>query len=204
MLIAHVNGHCMETCVNIKLPFFLTYTNLIKKYIIQYCGKWYGSDRGGFATKFVDLTYLHIYDNESDDEKADEDHSEKPWVVDMCEFMRPDDTSPNVEKEKDHNQFSNSSTSMKKMFARMGDIMQEIINEVKEGGVQLIDHTTSLLCVIVTDVRGIRLSKVNEVMHPSMVFHCVNDGLGNSMHQMKDWHDTMLEHGNIYKKRAHE
>jgi hypothetical protein len=49
--------------------------------------------------------------------------------------MRPDDTSSNVEKEKDHNQPSSSSTSMEKMLDRMGDIMQEIINEVKEGGV---------------------------------------------------------------------
>jgi hypothetical protein len=101
---------------------------------------------------FTDPTYLHIYDNEFDDEEANEDHSEKPWVVDMCELMRPDDTSPNVEKEKDHNQPSSSSTSMEKMLAQMGDIMQEIINEVKEGGVQLIDHTTSLLHVIATNV----------------------------------------------------
>ncbi|CAK9218640.1 unnamed protein product [Sphagnum troendelagicum] len=153
---------------------------------------------------FTDLTYLHIYDNESDDEEADEDHFEKPWVVDMCELMRPDDTSSNVEKEKDHNQPSSSSTSTKKMFARMGAIMQEIINEVKEGGVQLIDHTTSLLHVIATDEQGIRLSKVNEVMHHGMVFHCVNDGLGNSVHRIKDWHETMLKHGNIRKKRACE
>jgi hypothetical protein len=34
----------------------------------------------------------------------------------------------------------------------MGDIMQEIINEVKEGKVQLIDRTTSLLHVIAIDV----------------------------------------------------
>ncbi len=61
----------------------------------------------------------------------------------------------------------------------MGDIMQEIINEVKEGGVQLIDHTTSLLRVIAINVQGIRLSKVNEIIHPNMVFHCVNTGLGN-------------------------
>jgi hypothetical protein len=61
----------------------------------------------------------------------------------------------------------------------MGDIMQEIINEVKEGGVQLIDHTTSLLLVITIDVRGIRLSKVNEIMHLGMVFHYVNDGFSN-------------------------
>jgi hypothetical protein len=68
----------------------------------------------------------------------------------------------------------------------MGDIMQEIINEVKEDGVQLIYHTTSLLRVIAIDVRNICFSKVNKVMHFDMVFHCVNDGLGNSMHQMKD------------------
>jgi hypothetical protein len=75
---------------------------------------------------------------------------------------------------------------MKKTLVQMGDIMQEIINKVKERGVQLINHTISLLHVIATDVRGIRLSKVNEVMHLGMVFHCVNDGLGNSMHRMKD------------------
>jgi hypothetical protein len=63
---------------------------------------------------FVDLTYLHIYDNESNDEKPDEDHFLKPWVVNMCELMRPDDTSPNVEKEEDHNQPSSSSTSTEK------------------------------------------------------------------------------------------
>jgi hypothetical protein len=38
------------------------------------------------------------------------------------------------------------------MFIQMGDIMQEIINEVKEGGVQLIDHTTLLLHVIAPNV----------------------------------------------------
>jgi hypothetical protein len=68
----------------------------------------------------------------------------------------------------------------------MNDVMQEIINEVKESGVQFINYTTSLLRVITIDVRGIRFSKANEVMHLDMVFHCVNDGLGNSMHRMKD------------------
>jgi hypothetical protein len=32
----------------------------------------------------------------------------------MCGLMTPNDTSPNVEKEKDHNQLSSSSTPMKK------------------------------------------------------------------------------------------
>ncbi len=37
-----------------------------------------------------------------------------------------------------------------------------------------------------------------------MVFHRVNDGLGNLVHRMKDWHETTLEHGNICKKKVHE
>jgi hypothetical protein len=45
-----------------------------------------------------------------------------------------------------------SSTPTEKMFIQMCDIMQEIINEVKEDEVQLIYHTTSLLCVIAIDV----------------------------------------------------
>jgi hypothetical protein len=78
-----------------QVAIFLTCNDLIKENIIQYCGTWYGFDCGGFAAMFVDPTYLHIYDNESDDEKADE---ENPWVVDMCKLMRLNDTSPNVEK----------------------------------------------------------------------------------------------------------
>jgi len=37
-----------------------------------------------------------------------------------------------------------------------------------------------------------------------MVFHHINDGLGNLMHQMKDWHETTVEHANIHRKRVHE
>ncbi len=70
---------------------------------------------------FTDPTYLHIYDNESDDEEASNNSTENSQVVDMCEFMKPNDTSPNVEKQKDHNQPSSSSTSTEKTFTQMGD-----------------------------------------------------------------------------------
>ncbi len=86
-----------------QVVIFLTCTDFTKENIIQYRGTWYGFDHGGFAAMFADPTYLHIYDNEFDDEEGNEDHSKKTWVVDMCELMRTDDTSPNVEKNKDHN-----------------------------------------------------------------------------------------------------
>jgi hypothetical protein len=87
MFVANVNGRCVETCANIKLSFFLHVLILLKKNI-QYYGTWCGFDRGGFAAMVVNPTYLHIYDNEFDDEEADENHFEKPWVVDMCKLMR--------------------------------------------------------------------------------------------------------------------
>ncbi len=55
-----------------------------------------------------------------------------------CWYVKAYETKwylPNVGKKKDHNQPSSSSTSMEKAFVRMGDIMQKITNEVKEGGV---------------------------------------------------------------------
>jgi hypothetical protein len=95
---------------------------------------------------------LHIYDHEFDDEMVYEDHFEEQWIVDMCGLLTLNDTSPNVGKNKDHNQPSSSSSPTKKTFVQMGDIMQEIINEIKKGGIQLIDQTTSLLCFTKIDV----------------------------------------------------
>jgi len=135
---------------------------------------------------FVEPTYLHIYDNESDDEEANEDHFKEPWVVKLCELMKLDDTSLNVEKREGSQPTFKFIHPMEKMFVRMGDIMQENINEFKEAGVQLIDHTTSLLDVIGTNVQGICPSKANKFVHPDIAFHCNNVGLGNLVHWMKD------------------
>ncbi len=81
-----------------QVVVLFTCTNLTKKNIIQYYGIWYGSNRGGFVAMFMDFTYLHIYDDEFNDEEADEDHFEEPWVVDVCGLVTPDDTFPSVEK----------------------------------------------------------------------------------------------------------
>jgi len=78
----------------------LTCIDFTKKNIVQYCWTWYGYDCGGYVTMFADPTYLYIYDNEFNDEKVDEERSKQPWVVDMCELMTPDDTSPNVKKKR--------------------------------------------------------------------------------------------------------
>jgi hypothetical protein len=43
------------------------------------CEHWEGHiDHGSFVAMFVNSTYLHIYDNEFDDEETGEDHHEEP------------------------------------------------------------------------------------------------------------------------------
>jgi hypothetical protein len=41
-------------------------------------------------------------------------------------------------------------------------------------------------------------------MHPKMVFCWEDYGFGNSINRVKDWHETMMEHLNIYKNRTRE
>jgi hypothetical protein len=55
---------------NHQVVILLTCISLTKENIIQYCGIWYGSNHGGFVAMFMDPTYLHIYDNEFNDEEA--------------------------------------------------------------------------------------------------------------------------------------
>jgi hypothetical protein len=76
MFVTHVNGHCVKKLVQTPSCHLLTCIDFSKENIIQYCGTWYGSNHGGFVTMFVNPTYLHIYDNESNDEEANKDHSE--------------------------------------------------------------------------------------------------------------------------------
>ncbi len=106
-----------------QVVILLLCTNITKENILQYCGTSYGSNCGGFVAMFADLTYLHLYDNESNDEEPDEDDIEKPWVVNMGELFTLDDTSPNVEGEKGHNQPLISNAPTKRVFTQMDDVL---------------------------------------------------------------------------------
>jgi hypothetical protein len=101
------------------------------------------------------------------------------------------------------NETINSSTPMERVLAQLVTTMQEITNECKEGDVTLCEHSTSHMKVLACNIRNICLTKANAISHPGLVLRCV-DGLGNSVKQLKDWHETMLNHTNVRTKRCHE
>ncbi len=61
----------------------------------------------------------------------------------------------------------------------------------------LCEHATSHMRILACNIQNIHLTKANAVLHPRLVLHRVEDGLGNSVKQFKDWHETMPNHINV-------
>jgi hypothetical protein len=98
------------------------------------------------------------------------------------------------------NETINSSTLMERALAQLVTTMQEITNECKEGDVTLCEHVTSHMKVLACNICNICLTKANAISHPGLVLHRVEDGLGNSVKRLKDWHETMFNHTNVRTK----
>ncbi len=75
----------------------------------------------------------------------------------------------------------NSSTPMERVLAQLVSIMQEITNECKEGDVTLCEHATSHMKVLACNICNIHLTMENVVLHPRLVLHHVENGLGNNV-----------------------
>jgi hypothetical protein len=79
----------------------------------------------------------------------------------------------------------NSLTPMENVLAQLVTIMQEITNECKEGDVTLCEHATSHMRVLACNIRNIHLTNANAILHPVLVLHNIEDGLGNSVKRLK-------------------
>ncbi len=64
----------------------------------------------------------------------------------------------------------------------------------------LWEHATSHMRIFACNIRNIHLTKANAILHLGLVLHCVQDGLGNSVKQPKDWHERMFNHTNVCPK----
>jgi hypothetical protein len=186
-----------------QIAVIFTCTDVSQEDIVHYCGTWYGLHRGGLGHMFVDPKHIPE-DMESNDDDEDE-HLE--GVDGIMEFdglmnMEQNDLPMGAIEGSDH--IINSSTPMEKVFAQLVTTMQEITNECKEGDVTLCEHATSHMRVLACNIRNIRLTKANAVLHLGLVLHRVEDGLGNSVKRLKNWHEILLNHTNVHTKRCHK
>ncbi len=68
----------------------------------------------------------------------------------------------------------------------------------------LCEHATSHMRVLPCNIYNTRLTKANAVSHPRLVLHRIENGLGNSVKQLKDWHEIMFNHTNVRIKQCRE
>jgi hypothetical protein len=75
----------------------------------------------------------------------------------------------------------NSSTPMERAFAQLFTTMQNITNECKGDKVTFCEHGLSYMRVLACNICNICLTKANAVLHPRLVLHHIEDGLGNNV-----------------------
>jgi hypothetical protein len=147
----------------------------------------------------------HIPDDmESNDDNKDEHFEGDDGIMEFDGLMNMEQNDLPMGAIVGSNDTINSSTPMERAFAQLVITMQEITNECKEGNVIVCEHATSHTRVLACNICKIRLTKANAVLHPRLVLHRVEDGLGNSVKQLKDWHETMINHTNVCTKQCHE
>jgi hypothetical protein len=141
---------CGNLCKH-QVLVLLTNIDLTKENIIEYCGTWFGSNCGGFQAMFTNPRYLQLDDRILNDEDNEDVQVEEAGIIDMDGFVTMnvnvldiDDISYII------NELENSLAPMEESLFHLQDVMQEITNECKGGGIQLCDHATSLLKVVET------------------------------------------------------
>jgi hypothetical protein len=58
--------------------------------------------------------------------------------------------------------------------------------------------------ILACNIHNIIFTKANVILHPWLVLHYIENGLGNSVKWLKNWYETMFNHTNVCTKRRHE
>ncbi len=182
-----------------QIVVILTCTYIFQEDIIHYCGTWYGSHHGRLGHMFTDPQHIPD-DMESNDDDKDEHLEIDDGIMEFDGFINMEQNDLPMGAIVGFNNTINSSTPMERAFAQLVTTIQEITNECKDGDVTLCEHSTSHTRILACNICNIRLTNRNAVLHPGLVLHHIEDGLGNSVKQLKDWHETMFNHTNVRTK----
>ncbi len=143
----------------------------------------------------------HIPDDMESNDDDEDDHLEgDDGIMEFDGLMNMEQNDLPTGASVWSNDTINSSTPMERALAQLVTTMQEITNECKEGDVTFCEHAISHMRVLACNIRNIRLTKANAISHLGLVLRPVEDGLGNNVKRLKDWHEIMLNHTNVRTK----
>ncbi len=158
-----------------------------------------GSHRGRLGHMFANPRHIPD-DMESNDDDEDEHLEGDDGIMEFDGLRNMNQSDFPMGAIVESSDIINSSTPMERAITQLVTIMQEITNECKEGDVTFCEHATSHMRVLVCYICNICLIKANAVLHPRLMLHCVEEGLGNGAKWFKDWRETMLNHTNVHTK----
>jgi len=168
--------------------------------VIDYCGKWFESNHGGLGAMFMDPKCILDDSDSKDDGEVFGDKG----VIDIGLIGTMEEVVFPTDEVKAFDELESSSVPLEWILVRLHHTMKEIIEKCTQGGVALCDHATLIMKVVASKIQNIHLIKVNESLHPRTLLHHVDDGLGYPVHRLKDWHEIMLTHTNVHKKKSLE
>ncbi len=109
----HMNGCCMGIFASTKLLFSWHAPTLpLMIYIINHCGRWYGSNCGRLKAMFVYLKYLQVHNVFSKYEGYDENTIDGVGFVDIDRLLYIDGNGPFSFDGVHNDEFENSSTQI--------------------------------------------------------------------------------------------
>jgi hypothetical protein len=147
----------------------------------------------------------HILDDmKSNDDDEDEHFESDDGIMEFDGLMNMEQSDLPMDAIIGFSDVINSLTLMERAFAQLVTTMPKITNECKVSDVTLCEHATSHMRVLACNICNIHLTNANVVLHPGLVLHCIEDGLGNNVKRLKNWHEIMFNDINVCTKRCHE
>ncbi len=178
-----------------QIVVIFTCTNIFQEDITHY----YGSCHGRFGHMFANPRHIP-YDMESNDDDIYEHFEGDDGIMEFNGFMNMEQSDLSMGAIVRFKDTINSSTLMERALVQLVATMLEITNECKEGNLTFYERATSHMKVLACNIHNICLTKSHAILHSRLMLHRVEDGLGNNVKWLKDWHETMLNHTNVCTK----
>ena len=148
--------------------------------ILEYCGTYYGTQRGGLKALCLFSKPHEISDFE---EELDEDASGHRF--------REEEKNSDTDDEEIEDTLGGP--TLEGVALRTKQLLEGIQEESFGGGMLLMQHTNAILEMLHTDVRNLRKSNACDSLHPNVHFEARTDITSKSIKRVRDHMEIYIE-----------
>lgn len=169
-----------------QIAIILLTINISEVTFLEFCGTYFGSQRGGLSALFTRPIVDDLIVDIKDDDDDDTNDGKGDMHVDMIGPSQPFD-----ENMQDDDPLT-LEVAMNKSMKDHLIVANAIVEECQLAWQLFCDDTTTILHKIYADIHALRLVKTMDFLHPRVVFEKVDDGCPNIEKWMKDWCEKFI------------